>query len=192
MARLFLFFFFNYLQASNCVIMKNLMWALAISGIALAASCQNQPQQESSSSASTSATAPAADGPQFKKEGQLSFISKAKGDTIKTIDIEIAETDDERARGLMDRKSMLDSQGMLFIFAAPEEQSFWMKNTYISLDIMYVNENFEIVSIQKYATPLSEESLPSFKKAQYVVETNAGFADKYKVAFGDKIAFTKQ
>ncbi|MGN6509171.1 MAG: DUF192 domain-containing protein [Chitinophaga sp.] len=172
--------------------MKNLMWALAISGVALAASCQNQPQQESSSSASTSATAPAADGPQFKKEGQLSFISKAKGDTIKTIDIEIAETDDERARGLMDRKSMLDSQGMLFIFAAPEEQSFWMKNTYISLDIMYVNENFEIVSIQKYATPLSEESLPSFKKAQYVVETNAGFADKYKVAFGDKIAFTKQ
>lgn len=192
MARLFLFFFFNYLQASNCVIMKNLMWALTISGVALAASCQNQPQQESSSSASTSATAPAADGPQFKKEGQLSFISKAKGDTIKTIDIEIAETDDERARGLMDRKSMLDSQGMLFIFAAPEEQSFWMKNTYISLDIMYVNENFEIVSIQKYATPLSEESLPSFKKAQYVVETNAGFADKYKVAFGDKIAFTKQ
>ncbi len=171
--------------------MKNFMWVLAISGAALAASCQNQPKQESSTGA-TSATAPAADGPAFKKEGQLSFISKAKGDTIKTIDIEIAETDDERARGLMDRKSMLDSQGMLFIFAAPEEQFFWMKNTYISLDIMYVNENFEIVSIQKYATPLSEESLPSFKKAQYVVETNAGFADKYKVAFGDKIAFTKQ
>lgn len=176
--------------------MKNFMWALAISGFAFAASCQNQPSQESStdtaSASSATAATPAADGPVFKKEGSLSFIGKAKGDTIKTIDIEIAETDDERARGLMDRKSMLDSQGMLFIFAAPEEQSFWMKNTYISLDIMYVNENFEIVSIQKYATPLSEESLPSFKKAQYVVETNAGFADKYKIAFGDKIAFSKQ
>ncbi|MBO9151867.1 DUF192 domain-containing protein [Chitinophaga sp. GCM10012297] len=177
--------------------MKNFMWTLAISGFAFAASCQNQPKQESSaesaSASSATATTPAVTGgPVFKKEGSLSFISKAKGDTIKTIDIEIAETDDERARGLMDRKSMLDSQGMLFIFAAPEEQSFWMKNTYISLDIMYVDEKFEIVSIQKYATPLSEESLPSFKKAQYVVETNAGFADKYKIAFGDKIAFTKQ
>ncbi|WP_346317762.1 DUF192 domain-containing protein [Chitinophaga sp. YIM B06452] len=176
--------------------MKNFMWIMALSGFALAASCNNQPKQESSTdtgSASTTPAAPApADGPVFKNEGQLSFISKAKGDTIKTIAIEIAETDEERAKGLMDRKSMEDTQGMLFIFSAPEEQSFWMKNTYISLDIMYVNENFEIVSIQKYATPLSEESLPSFKKAQYVVETNAGFADKYKVAYGDKIAFTKK
>lgn len=176
--------------------MKNFMWIMALSGFVLAASCQNQSKQESSADTSSATTppsaTPAADGPVFKKEGQLSFISKTKGDTIRTIDIEIAETDEERARGLMDRKSMQDTQGMLFIFSAPEEQSFWMKNTYISLDIMYVNENFEIVSIQKYATPLSEESLPSFKKAQYVVETNAGFADKYKVAYGDKIAFTKQ
>ncbi|RPD42180.1 DUF192 domain-containing protein [Chitinophaga barathri] len=171
------------------------MWIMAISGFALAASCQNQPTQDSgadTATAPTTATTPAPDGPVFKKEGQLSFIGKEKGDTIKTIDIEIAETDEERAKGLMDRKSMEDTQGMLFIFSAPEEQSFWMKNTYISLDIMYVNEKFEIVSIQKYATPLSEESLPSYKKAQYVVETNAGFADKYKIAFGDKIAYTKK
>jgi uncharacterized membrane protein (UPF0127 family) len=139
----------------------------------------------------TASTAAPSAGPQFTKEGELYFISKANNDTIRKIDVELAETDDERAKGLMDRKSMTDDQGMLFIFSEPEEQSFWMKNTYISLDIIYVDENREIVSIQKYATPLSEESLPSFKKAMYVVEVNAGFCDKYHVAFGDKIGFTK-
>lgn len=131
-------------------------------------------------------------GPKFSKEGELYFISKANNDTIRKIDVELAETDEERAKGLMDRKSMSDDQGMLFIFPTAEEQSFWMKNTYISLDIIYVGEDKEIVSVRKYATPLSEESLPSFKKAMYVVEVTAGFCDKYHVAYGDKIAFTKQ
>lgn len=140
----------------------------------------------------TQPVASADNGPAFKKEGVLFFIGKEKGDTVKTIDIEIAETDDERGKGLMYRKSMADTQGMLFMFDAPEEQSFWMKNTYISLDIIYVNGKKEIVSVQKYATPLSEESLPSFKPAQYVVEVNAGFCDKYKIKYGDKIVFAKQ
>lgn len=139
--------------------------------------------------ASSGATVDA--GPKFTKEGELYFISKASNDTIRKIDVELAETDDERAKGLMDRKSMSDDQGMLFIFPTAEEQSFWMKNTYISLDIIYVDENKEIVSVQKYTTPLSEESLPSFKKALYVVEVNGGFCDKYHIAYGDKIAFTK-
>jgi uncharacterized membrane protein (UPF0127 family) len=87
---------------------------------------------------------------------------------------------------------MSDEQGMLFIFSEAAEQSFWMKDTYISLDIIYVDDKKEIVSIQKYTTPQSEESLPSYKKAQYVVEVNAGFCDKYHIAFGDRIAFTRQ
>ncbi len=165
---------------------------LAVWSCLYIASCQSKPAQQKNTDSNAVATTPVVnDGPVFKKEGVLSFISKEKKDTIRTIDIEIAETDEERARGLMDRKSMLDSQGMLFIFSAPEEQSFWMKNTYISLDIIYIDEHQEIVSIQKYATPLSEESLPSFKKAQYVVEVNAGFADKNKIKYGDKISFTR-
>lgn len=131
-------------------------------------------------------------GPAFTKEGALYFLSKVNNDTLRTIDIEFATSDKERAQGLMDRKSMTDTQGMLFIFPAAQEQAFWMKNTYISLDIIYVNHEKEIVSVQKYTTPLSEESLPSFKKAQYVLEVNAGFCDKYHIAYGDKIAFTKK
>jgi uncharacterized membrane protein (UPF0127 family) len=131
-------------------------------------------------------------GPQFTKEGELYFLSKVNSDTLRKIDIELATTNQERAQGLMDRKSMTDEQGMLFIFPSASEQSFWMKNTYISLDIIYIDDHKEIVSIQKSTTPLSEESLPSFKKAQYVLEVNAGFFDKYHIAYGDKISYKEQ
>lgn len=179
--------------------MKQLNLVLALTGTMYLAACQPKGGQQGDNASATTDTAtspvtttPAADdGPVFTKEGELSFISKAKGDTIKTIDIELAQTDEERALGLMNRKSMQDTQGMLFIFDFASEQSFWMKNTFISLDIMYVDANKEIVSIRKYTTPLSEDGVPSLKPAQYVVETNAGFSDKYHVQVGDKIAFTK-
>ncbi|MBV8252228.1 MAG: DUF192 domain-containing protein [Chitinophaga sp.] len=132
-----------------------------------------------------------ANGSAFKKEGNLAFVSKSGADTLRKIDIQLAQTDQQREDGLMYRKSMSDDQGMLFIFPDMDERSFWMKNTYISLDIIYIDDKMEIVSIQKYATPLSETSLPSFKKAQYVLEVNGGFADKYHIAYGDKIAYTK-
>ena len=86
---------------------------------------------------------------------------------------------------------MDENQGMLFIFDDSSPRYFWMKNTYISLDIIYIDENFRIVSIQKTALPRSEESLPSEKPAKYVVEVNAGFTDKYKINKGDKISFLK-
>ncbi|MBW8687315.1 DUF192 domain-containing protein [Chitinophaga rhizophila] len=153
----------------------------------------SQPAANSNSGSDGNTISATADsGPPFKKEGVLYFLSKVNNDTIRQIDIEFADTDEERANGLMNRRSMQDSQGMLFIFPAAEEQSFWMKNTYISLDIIYLNEQKEIISVQKYTTPLSEESLPSFKKAQYALEVNAGFCDKYHVAYGDKIAYTKR
>lgn len=168
-------------------------WLLFNAGLCLyIAGCHNNRSQVSydpSSTTSNTITANADDGPQFKKEGVLYFLSKVNNDTLRQIDIELATNDEERALGLMDRKSMTDTQGMLFIFPHAEEQSFWMKNTYISLDIIYINENKEIVSVQKYTTPLSEESLPSFKKAQYVLEVNAGFCDKYHIAYGDKISY---
>lgn len=130
--------------------------------------------------------------PQFRKEGELEFLSKDGGKVIKKIDVELAENDDERAQGLMFRKSMDDNKGMLFIFDGPEQmQSFWMKNTIMSLDIIYVNANKQIVKIYKNTTPYSENSLPSDRPAQYVVEVFAGFTDRYGIKDGDKINFSK-
>ncbi len=127
--------------------------------------------------------------PQFKKHGELEFLKAGNKKVIKKIDIEVANNDNERILGLMYRKSMDEMQGMLFIFPVQEEQSFWMKNTYISLDILYVNDKKEIVKIYKNTTPKSTASLRSFKEAIYVVETVAGFTDKYDVKEGDFIKF---
>lgn len=144
---------------------------------------------DTSTVATTEAATETANGTAFKKQATLAFLSKSGADTLRKIDIQLAQTDEQRTDGLMYRKTMTDDQGMLFIFPDMEERAFWMKNTYISLDIIYIDDNMEIVSVQKYATPLSEQSLPSYKKAKYVLEVNGGFCDKYHIAYGDKIAY---
>lgn len=154
--------------------------------------CQNNANRAGQHSQQSTVATMTESGPKFTKEGELYFLSKVNNDTLRKIDIELATSAQERAQGLMDRKSMTDDQGMLFIFPAAEQQAFWMKNTYISLDIIYLDDHKEIVSVQKYTTPLSEESLPSFMKAQYVLEVNAGFCDKYHIAYGDKITFVEK
>jgi len=128
-------------------------------------------------------------GIEFKKEGNLTVFLSDNNSTI-NLDIEVAKNESERMKGLMDRFSLPDNAGMLFIFEREEPRSFWMKNTYISLDIIYINSNKEIVSIQKYAQPRTTSSIPSEMPAMYVLEVNAGFADKYGLKPGDKIEFS--
>jgi uncharacterized membrane protein (UPF0127 family) len=125
----------------------------------------------------------------FKKQGDLKFIRSTDNTSITSIAIEIAKDEFSREKGLMYRRNMEELEGMLFVFDDAAPRSFWMKNTYISLDIIYVAADKKIVSIQKSAIPLSEESLPSEKDAMYVVEVNAGFCDKYNITAGDKISF---
>jgi len=127
--------------------------------------------------------------PKFKKEGSLSFLSKKDRAVKKEIDIEIAGSDDERVLGLMFRKALQENQGMLFIFEEMRPQSFWMKNTYIPLDIVFADDNGKIVKIQRNTKPLSEESIPSFDPALYVVEINAGLASKWGITEGDIISY---
>ncbi len=128
---------------------------------------------------------------EFTHEGYLSFHKKASSEPFKTIYLEIAETDYERSLGLMFRYEMADSLGMLFIMASNEEQSFWMRNTYINLDILYVDEDFKIVSQHKQVQALSDQSVASGSDAKYVVEVVGGFSDRYGVSLGDSISFQR-
>lgn len=127
--------------------------------------------------------------PMFQKEGELAFISAETGQPIQKIDIEKADNDMERQFGLMFRKSMQETQGMLFLFDKSEQQSFWMKNTLIPLDIMFVDENLTITTIHENTKPLSEAGLPSKGNAKYVVEVIGGFAQKHGVKVGDKVSW---
>lgn len=128
--------------------------------------------------------------PQFTKEGELSFM-KPDGSPIIKINIEIAETDGEREQGLMNRSFMSNNQGMLFLFDVEQPQNFWMKNTIIPLDIIYVNSKKEIVSIAENTTPFSEATIPSHYPAQYVIEVNAGFCAQYLIKAGTRVDWTR-
>lgn len=127
--------------------------------------------------------------PPFVKEGTLSFVNGNTGNEIKQIDIELADDNAQRAQGLMYRKSMEENQGMLFVMERNEQQSFWMKNTYIPLDIIYIGADSTIVDIYKNAKPLTTTSMPSSGLAKYVVEVKGGWTTKNGVAKGDKITF---
>jgi uncharacterized membrane protein (UPF0127 family) len=124
--------------------------------------------------------------PQFMQEGILEFYAPDGKRKLQRFDIEIAHDEDQRQQGLMFRKSMADTQGMLFVFDQEEEQSFWMHNTYIPLDIVYIDEDGVVVSIQKNCKILNDTPLPSGKPAQYVVEINGGLSDKIGLAPGSK------
>lgn len=127
----------------------------------------------------------------FKKEGELT-IYKAKTDSVVTkFDIEIAETPYETETGLMYRKSMLAHRGMLFIFDDVKMHSFYMKNTEIPLDIIFLDENLKIASFQENAEPFNENGLSSQVPIQYVLEINAGLAEKYLLEVKDSVVFTR-
>ena len=122
----------------------------------------------------------------FTKEGELT-ITDSLGTLKAKIDLEIADNDYERALGLMNRKDMNENQGMLFIFPRQDYQSFWMRNTLISLDMIFVNDQKRIVTIHKNTKILSETSYPSSQPSMYVVEVIAGFTDRHNIQVGDKI-----
>ncbi|NJB72587.1 hypothetical protein GGR42_003078 [Saonia flava] len=128
----------------------------------------------------------------FKKEGELT-IYKAKTDSVLTkLDIEIADSEYETQTGLMYRDSMEDDQGMLFIFPEEAMHSFYMKNTKIALDIVFIGSDLKIDSFQEGAKPMDETGLSSQVPVQYVLEINAGLAEKWLLEVGDSIVYSKK
>jgi uncharacterized membrane protein (UPF0127 family) len=103
-------------------------------------------------------------------------------------EVEIADDDRERALGLMFRRSMGEDEGMLFDFGGEEPASFWMRNTYIPLDMLFIKADGTIESIAERTTPLSDKSVPSRGPVRYVLELNGGVSDTLGIAPGDKIS----
>lgn len=127
--------------------------------------------------------------PQFRKDGTLSITSKQPGVPAKELDIEIVSKTKDVQQGLMYRKSMEENRGMLFLMNKEEPQSFWMKNTHIPLDIIFINSKKEIVMIRPNTIPYSKLPVPSDVPAKYVLEVNSDYCKKYNVKIGDKVAF---
>jgi uncharacterized membrane protein (UPF0127 family) len=115
----------------------------------------------------------------------LDIISK---NGVHKFSVEMAVTDAERAQGLMYRKELPDGQGMLFDFRKEQELGFWMKNTYIPLDMIFIRADGRILRIAENTTPLSEALVPSRGQARAVLEVIGGTARKLGIAPGDQVA----
>jgi uncharacterized membrane protein (UPF0127 family) len=106
--------------------------------------------------------------------------------------VELANTDNTRALGLMYREQMAADEGMLFIFPDTQRRAFWMKNTLIPLDILYFDQNRKLVSISANTPPCKNTTTrcpnyPSAKPAKYVLEINAGLSQKHGFKVGDEL-----
>ena len=101
--------------------------------------------------------------------------------------VEMARTNAEREKGLMNRHSMAEASGMLFDFGGDEMLLFWMKDTYIPLDMVFIDHAGRVVSIKRDAKPLDETTISSQVPAAGVLEVNAGVADKIGLKVGDEV-----
>ena len=122
----------------------------------------------------------------------LPLAACAKGPSVeingKTYSIEIAEDDASREHGLMDRASMPEDHGMLFVFQDDAMRAFWMKNCKFPQDMLFFDDARKLISVQRNVPPCTADPCPAYSSgapARYVLELNAGQADKLGVSSGD-------
>jgi uncharacterized membrane protein (UPF0127 family) len=121
---------------------------------------------------------------QTNKQNQSHNIGGLKFSTL-----ELADTPATRARGYMYRENICDDCGMVFVFeqVQPKEQGFWMKNTPTSLDMIFVQEDGEIIQIFEKTTPLSTQTYNPTKPYKFVFEFKAGYTQKQNIQVGQKL-----
>ncbi len=127
----------------------------------------------------------------IRADGRLDFISP-EGRVLASIAIEIADSPQSRAIGLMGRTGLDDSAGMLFVFEKAGVKSFWMRNTPTPLDIVFVSPTGHITHIAANTKPMSDTIYSSSGPALYVVEVHAGFCMRHAVVTGTRIVWQRK
>jgi hypothetical protein len=115
---------------------------------------------------------------------QLEIVTK---DGVRVFEVEMAVTEEEQEQGLMYRRELADGKGMLFDMGEERPAVFWMKNTYMSLDMIFIRADGSIASIAESTTPLSEARVYSGAPVRGVLEVVAGTAKRYGIVPGDKV-----
>ena len=104
-----------------------------------------------------------------------------------TVRLEIANTDATRTRGLMFRQALADGDGMLFVFDQLSEHGFWMRNTFIPLDMIFIGDDLRVVGVHARAVPQSSETISVGVPSRYVLEVPGGWAERHGVARGTRV-----
>jgi uncharacterized protein len=131
---------------------------------------------------------PPVSGTVFRKDGTLT-VSSIGGKTKGEFDIEIADTEKASMQGLMYRESMEKNQGMLFDPQGLTKTPFWMKNTYIPLDIIFIDNDKKIMHIAENTHPYSEQTLDPEGVYRYALEINAGLSKQLEIKIGDTVSW---
>lgn len=125
---------------------------------------------------------------------EFAYVENINNPESTELKLEVARTIEEKSTGLMNRTELGESNGMIFVYENPEEVTFWMMNTFIPLDIIFIDENYKIIKIYENTIPdQTEERYPSTSEIKYVIEVNGGWTDQNNYSVGDllKVDFSK-
>ena len=125
----------------------------------------------------------------FREDGRLTISRNAE--PYAELVVEIAESDSSRRRGLMQRPGLPDGRGMLFLFELEAERSFWMLNTPIALDLIFIDADSTVMRVARYIQPMSGESIASNGPARFVLEVEAGYSDTIGLVEGDRVSWIR-
>ncbi len=126
----------------------------------------------------------------LRPDGVVEFV-RPDGAALASLAVEIAETPENRARGLMGRALPDYMGGMLFIFDTAEILTFWMRNTPGSLDMIFLDAAGTVLNVAAATTPMSDQTYSSSGPARYVVEAKAGFAERFGIRRGDAMRWRR-
>ena len=113
-----------------------------------------------------------------------SSVELRSANSVARFNVELADTDAERAQGLMNREKLSRSAGMLFVYEKPRAASFWMKNTLIPLDMIFVDSSGKVTKVHSRAKPLDKTTIDGGKNVTFVLEINGGLADRLGIKAG--------
>jgi hypothetical protein len=128
--------------------------------------------------------------PAIRPDGLVEFF-RPDGSVAASLVVEIAETPEARGQGLMRRVLEDYMAGMLFLFETTRPQTFWMRNTPTSLDIIFVDERSQVLNIAAHTTPMSDQLYASTGPAKFVVEAKAGFAERFGIQPGQAMRWKR-
>jgi uncharacterized membrane protein (UPF0127 family) len=163
--------------ASSC---RRALFGLLLATSACRATAANDAQQAASKPTVSPATA--------AKPAEIT-LTPAGRDPV-SVQLEVVQTPDARQRGLMFRKQLDPSAGMLFVFEQPEPHTFWMHNTLVPLDMIFITADWSVLGVVENATPLTDAPRAVPGSSQYVLEVNAGFSRRYGVVAGTAVRYS--
>ena len=118
-------------------------------------------------------------------------VYNLQGSLLTTLRLEVAKTPAQRAKGLMFRGALSDDRGMIFVFPKEATYRFWMKNTQIPLDMLFISRDMKVVELVENAIPFSEESRGGNAESLYVIEINGGLARTYGIQEGARVVLER-